>query len=179
MEKKQLRQHMLAMLKSQDKDEKATLERRITADLIASPIYQNAQTIATYLSMEFEFDTRLLIEQAIVDGKRVLVPKVLPDRQMVFMEYDANRLVQSDYGIREPSQGEPVPKSEIDVIHVPGLAWNVAGFRIGFGGGYYDRYLADYHGKTCSTLFPFQRQEFQADPFDRAVEEVFTDERGI
>ena len=63
---------------------------------------------------------------------------------------------------------------KFDVIHVPGVGFNPAGFRIGYGGGYYDRYLADYDGHTVSTIYEFQKVEFQADCHDMAVKEVFS-----
>lgn len=63
-------------------------------------------------------------------------------------------------------------KSEIDLIHVPGLVFQSTGYRIGYGGGYYDRYLADFAGKTVSTIYSIQQKEFQPDAFDQAVQEV-------
>lgn len=63
-------------------------------------------------------------------------------------------------------RGQVVDKSEIDLIHVPGLVFQSKASRIGYGGGYYDRYLADYTGKTVSTIYSIQQKEFQPDVFD-------------
>ena len=63
-------------------------------------------------------------------------------------------------------------QSEIDLIHVPGVVFQSKGYRIGYGGGYYDRYLADFAGKTVSTIYSIQQKEFQPAAFDQAVQEV-------
>ena len=59
-----------------------------------------------------------------------------------------------------------------DLIHVPGVVFQSKGYRIGYGGGYYDRYLADFTGKTVSTIYSIQQKDFQPDTFDQAVQEV-------
>lgn len=161
-------------LQHQEARIKSLKDRNLIAQLLQSKPYQKAHTIATYLPMAMEVDTNPLIEWALGDGKRVLVPKVLPNHQMVFLPYAVDLLKRSSYGILEPMSGSPVAKSEIDWIHVPGLAWNQNGFRIGFGGGYYDRFLVDFTGHTVSTAYDFQIKEFQPDSYDIAVKEVVT-----
>lgn len=173
MEKSQLRAAILTQLKEHDKAEKATKDKALLEDLVASAAYQNAQTIATYLAFDFEYDTQLLINQAQKDGKKILVPKTYSKGKMIFCPYDKDNLVKTRFGLWEPAVANAVDKSQIDVIHVPGVGFNPAGFRIGYGGGYYDRYLADYDGHTVSTIYEFQKVEFQADCHDMAVKEVF------
>ena len=70
-----------------------------------------------------------------------------------------------------------VETSKIDLIHVPGLAFNPSRYRVGYGGGYYDRYLNHFPGHTISTLYPCQIQDFHPDPHDIPVEEVLIYER--
>ena len=173
MEKSQLRAAILTQLKEHDKAEKAAKDKALLEDLVASAAYQNAQTIATYLAFDFEYDTQLLINQAQKDGKKILVPKTYSKGKMIFCPYDKNNLKKTRFGLWEPVVANAVDKSQIDVIHVPGVAFNQAGFRIGYGGGYYDRYLADYHGNTVSTIYDCQKETFQADCHDIAVKEVF------
>ncbi len=173
MTKSELRRTVLAQLKAQDKLEKALKDRQLIDQLTRSAIYQKAQTIATYLAFEHEVDTQLLIAQAQADGKRVLVPKTYGQGQMIFVAYDKEDLVPTKFGLLEPRSELAVPKSEIDFIHVPGVVFTNAGYRIGYGGGYYDRYLADYSGDTVSTAYSFQQRMFEPDAYDIAVQEVF------
>ena len=170
--KESIRAAVLQALDIQDREHKAAADKEMTALVLAHPSYQAAQTIATYLPMDHEFDSYGLIEAAQAAGKRVLVPKVVGPGQMVFLPYDPNQLVESYFGVLEPRSGQAVDKADIDLIHVPGVAFNDRGYRIGHGGGYYDRYLADYPRATISTIYDFQRKEFSEENHDIPVQEV-------
>lgn len=80
------------------------------------------------------------------------------------------------FGILEPIGDQPVPKSTIDLIHVPGVVFDPSGYRIGYGGGFYDRYLADYGGVTLATAYGFQLGDVVAEPHDIPVKELVIDE---
>ena len=67
----------------------------------------------------------------------------------------------------------------INWLHVPGLAWNQQGFRVGYGGGFYDRFLVDFKGVSLSTLADFQYIDFKEEVFDQAVKEMIISERSI
>ena len=170
--KESIRAAVLQALAIQDREKKAQKDREMTALILAHPSYQAAQTVATYLPMDHEFDSCGLIEAAQEAGKRVLVPKVVGPGQMVFLPDDPNQLAESYFGVLEPRAGQAVNKADIDLIHVPGVAFNDRGYRIGHGGGYYDRYLADYPGATISTIYDFQRKEFAEEGHDIPVQEV-------
>ncbi|MGT2923750.1 5-formyltetrahydrofolate cyclo-ligase [Streptococcus caviae] len=172
MTKKEFRAQMIEQLKKQDKTVKAQRDRELLSHFIALEAYKQAQTLATYLAFPFEFDTSLLIEQAQKDGKKVVVPKVYGQGKMIFVSYDAADLKTSTFGLKEPRSNQAVAKSNIDLIHVPGLAFTNEGYRLGFGGGYYDRYLADFTGNTVSTIYPFQSLAFEPSHFDIPVKEV-------
>ena len=172
--KNELRKTVLAQLTSQDPETKAKIDKYLLEQLIALPAYKEAQVIATYLSFPHEYDTSLLINQALKDGKRLLIPKTYKQGRMIFVDYDPDNLVATSFGLMEPASDLAVDKSEIDLIHVPGVGFNQDGFRIGYGAGYYDRYLVDYKGKTISTIYECQKVEFQPDSHDVAVMEVFS-----
>lgn len=174
MTKKALRQQTLAALRAMQPTEKKALDLELLAALLASTAYQKAQVIATYLAMPHEFNTHLVIEQALLDGKEILVPKVVGKGQMVFLPYQPNALEVSGYGLLEPKGKQAVAKGVIDLIHVPGVVFNAAGYRIGYGGGYYDRYLADFKGQTISTIYAQQLAEFSVEAHDIAVLEVLS-----
>ena len=170
--KKELRQTVLNQMKKQSGKEKEQADNWLTQHLLSSVAYQKAQVIATYLSMPHEVSTAAFIKQAQLDGKRVLVPKTYGQGRMIFVDYDESRLQKSSFGLMEPMSEEAVEKTEIDLIHVPGVVFNSQGFRIGYGGGYYDRYLADFAGASISSIYSFQQSDFEPDYHDIAVKEV-------
>lgn len=178
MEKPRIRKEMLHRLKGLSAQDRQEWSEWACKTLCYQPAYRESRTIATFLSMSHEIDTSYLIEQAQADGKQVLIPKTYSGGRMVFVPYEANDLLLSPFGVWEPQSDRAVDSSEIDLIHVPGLAWNRAGYRIGYGGGFYDRYLKDYRGMTVSTIYGFQRCEFSEEAFDQAVREVLCYEQG-
>ena len=178
--KAELRKKILQEMKALSQEQKQAMDRALTERFLQHPFYQEAKTIATYLSFPHEFQTQELIEQALKDDKKVLIPKTYPKGRMDFVVYDPQQLVKTSFGLLEP-QGdlEVVEPSQIDLIHVPGLAFTTEGYRIGYGGGYYDRYLEHFAGHTMSTIYPCQVQEFNSEDHDIAVQEVLIDERNL
>ena len=170
--KKELRQTVLNRMKKLSGKEKEQADSWLTQHLLSSTAYQNAQVIATYLSMPHEVSTAAFIKQAQLDGKRVLVPKTYGQGRMIFVDYDLRHLQKSSFGLMEPTSEEAVEKTEIDLIHVPGVVFNSQGFRIGYGGGYYDRYLANFIGASISSIYSFQKSDFEPNYHDIAVKEV-------
>ena len=171
--KSELRKQVLQEMKALSQEQKQAMDQALTERLLHHPFYQEAKVIATYLSFSHEFQTQGLIEQALKDGKKVLIPKTYPKGRMDFVVYDPQQLVKTSFGLLEP-QGdlEVAVPSQIDLIHVPGLAFTREGYRIGYGGGYYDRYLENFAGQTMSTIYPCQVQEFNSEDHDIAVQEV-------
>lgn len=171
--KKTLRNQTIAAMKILPQTIKTQADEELTQRLLGLPAFQEAKTLATYLSFDHEVSTAGLIQAALQFGKRVCVPRTYPHGRMEFVEYDPDILEKTRFGLLEPNEkGKLVDQSEIDLIHVPGLVFQSTGYRIGYGGGYYDRYLADFAGKTVSTIYSIQQKEFQPDAFDQAVQEV-------
>ena len=178
--KAELRKQVLQEMKAIPREQKQAMDQALTDQFLKHPFYQEAKVIATYLSFPHEFQTQELIEQALKDGKKVLIPKTYPKGRMDFVVYDLQQLVKTSFGLLEP-QGdlEIVDASQIDLIHVPGLAFTTEGYRIGYGGGYYDRYLEYFSGHTLSTIYPCQIQDFIPENHDIPVEEVLIDEGNL
>ena len=178
--KSELRKQVLQEMKALPREQKQFIDQALTERLLQHPFYQEAKVIATYLSFPHEFQTQELIEQALKDGKKVLIPKTYPKGRMDFVVYDPQQLVKTSFGLLEP-QGdlEVVDASQIDLIHVPGLAFTTEGYRIGYGGGYYDRYLEHFPGNTLSTIYPCQIQDFIPENHDIPVQEVLIDEGNL
>ena len=178
--KSELRKQVLHEMKAISQEQKQFIDQALTEQLLQHPFYQEAKVIATYLSFPHEFQTQELIEQALRDCKKVLIPKTYPKGRMDFVVYDPQQLVKTSFGLLEP-QGdlEVVDASQIDLIHVPGLAFTTEGYRIGYGGGYYDRYLEHFSGNTLSTVYPCQIRDFIPEDHDIPVQEVLVDERNL
>ena len=178
--KSELRKQVLQEMKALPREQKQFIDQALTERLLHHPFYQEAKVIATYLSFPHEFQTQELIEQVLKDGKKVLIPKTYPKGRMEFVVYNPQQLVKTSFGLLEP-QGEleVVEASQIDLIHVPGLAFTTEGCRIGYGGGYYDRYLEHFTGHTLSTIYPCQVQDFITENHDIPVQEVLIDEGNL
>ena len=178
--KSELRKQVLQEMKSIPQKQKIAMDQALTERFFHHPFYQEAKVIASYLSFPHEFQTQGLIEQALKDGKKVLIPKTYPKGRMDFVVYHPQQLIKTSFGLLEP-QGdlEVVDASQIDLIHVPGLAFTMEGYRIGYGGGYYDRYLEQFSGHTLSTVYPCQAQDFMPENHDIPVQEVLIDEGNL
>ncbi len=178
--KSKLRKQVLQEMKALPREQKEFIDQALTERLLHHPFYQEAKVIATYLSFSHEFQTQGLIEQALKDDKKVLIPKTYPKGCMDFVVYDPQQLVKTSFDLLEPQGNlEVVDASQIDLIHVPGLAFTMEGYRIGYGGGYYDRYLKHFLGHTLSTVYPCQVQDFSPESHDIPVQEVLIDERNL
>ena len=178
--KAELRKQVLQEMKAIPREQKQDIDQVLTERFLKHPFYQEAKIIATYLSFPHEFQTQELIEQALKDDKKVLIPKTYPKGRMDFVVYDPQQLVKTSFGLLEPQGNlEVVDVSQIDLIHVPGLAFTTKGYRIGYGGGYYDRYLKHFSGHTLSTVYHYQVQDFIPENHDIPVEEVLIDEGNI
>lgn len=167
--KAEIRKKMKIALKMFDMTEKQRQTDRIIEQFWASEVYKNAAIIAAFMPMAFEFDmTRVLADTS----KQIVIPKTLPNHQMIFTAYDENELILTPFGVRESTSDKAVTP---DLIIVPGLAWTRSGYRVGFGGGYYDRYLAESQAETVSFAYDFQLlPELEIDRFDVPVKTILT-----
>jgi 5-formyltetrahydrofolate cyclo-ligase len=178
LEKEILREKGILSLKSLALGKKKKQkEEQIYQKLFASASWKNAQVIGLTLSGPFELDTHPIIEKAFEEGKKVAAPKTLPKRQMAFFLIEKDSVFTvSAFGVKEPPETRHIPPEEIELLIVPGVVYSEKGYRIGFGGGYYDRYLEKYTGKTCSLVFQEQLCEaWEPEAFDIAVQQLFID----
>lgn len=160
---------MLEQLKGQKTLEKRRKEALLSKKFLEDENVYRAQKIGLFMSMPFEFDTGFLIDQLLLRGKEVFIPKVMGPGKMSFFPYDPASLIRSKFGILEPSLGsEEIP----DLLLVPGLAFDERGYRIGYGGGFYDRYLSKFDGSTISLAFDFQRSKVEEEVYDQRVDQI-------
>lgn len=160
MDKKQLRNEMLQQLNSMPYQVYRERSLKIARNLLNEQAIKEAKTIAITLSNKPEVDTSFIIEQLWKMNKEVVVPKCeVKQRAMQFYAIETFAQTERAYkNILEPIPElcEPVAKTQIDVVIVPGVVYDNKGYRIGFGGGYYDRYLADFTGKKIALAFDEQ-----------------------
>ena len=174
MKKKEIREQTKAKLEKLGVEVKKSKEAAIYQELFASTIWQDANFLGMTRSMPLELQTEPIIQRALQEGKRVALPKVISKGEMVFIEITSGTIYEeSRFGVMEPQKGDIIGKKQLELLIVPGVAFRQDGYRIGFGGGFYDRYLADYTGKTCSLLFSEQlNQTWQPDNYDIPVEQL-------
>lgn len=159
---------------------------RIRGHLLELGEYKAAESVMIFVPMdrpagEPEVDLQPLAESAWRMGKTVLVPRVdWTRREMDAVETESlDRLVTGRYGLREPADGPVRRPEEIDLIILPGLAYDRCGRRLGRGGGYYDRFLArpGVRATTCGVAMAGQvLDEVPTGQYDRPVDVLITDE---
>ncbi len=149
--RKQIRQQKEALTPQQI--EAASLD--LTEQFCSHPLYKEARTIFAYLSYNQEVRTAPLIRRAWSDGKAVAVPKIIDD-QMVFLRLDEGDPIAEGYkGIPEPVKEVPL-RDPTALVLLPGLAFDPMGHRLGYGGGFYDRFLSAEPHPTIALCFDFQ-----------------------
>jgi len=182
--KRELRRKILAERAMLDQNTHDEFSERISNFLITLPEIQEAKTIFSFLSFRDEANIDNFIDRAVKDGKQVYVPRTfMQEKKMVpflFMGWES--LVIGAYGIREPGpmcrfSGENVP---FDVIVVPGVAFTIDGYRLGYGGGYYDRFFSQLKNRPHLVGVCFEKQIVSTMPVeshDYKVDYIVTEER--
>ena len=149
------------------------------ARFLALPEVENAKVFFAFWGMpDREPNTALLIEKLLERGKVVGLPLMRPGRQMEVRRYDpAIPLIRHKFGILEPStECELIPKEDVDFVLTPAVAYDKQGYRLGFGGGYYDRWLEHYEGvKIGLCREKVLRDSVPVEPHDTHVDAVVTE----
>ena len=180
MMKSQMRQAMLQQLDQITEEQYTTRSAKIVKRLFRLPVIEEAQVIAITISRYPEVDTYALIEQLWNMGKTVVVPKCLSKtKEMDFRKITSFTQLEIAYAeLLEPIIHETTSfeRSEIDLVIVPGVIFDVRGYRIGFGGGYYDRYLANCSIPTIALAFSEQVVvQVPTNQYDISVDYIVTD----
>ena len=185
--KRALRKLLLRERAEQTPDERASIDTRIEHRVVAAPAFVQSETVLIYLSFASEVETRGIIRAALKLGKAVALPRVCAARSLRWYRVDSlDGLRVSSFGIKEPpphENREVVPGSAPGHV-VPGLAFDCQGFRLGYGGGFYDVFLASFPGvsiglcrepQLCASLDDLG----VIDSHDRRVDFVVTEQRMV
>lgn len=157
MDKKALRRAIAAQKKAMTEDEIRDKSAKLTERFLITDYYRNAQTIYGYLPYNQEVRTIPLLEQALRDGKRVAVPKVYGDEMRFLYIEDMSGIAPGSFGIPEPIADAPIADDPQALVLMPGLAFDSEGNRMGYGGGFYDRFLAEEpEHPTVALCYDFQ-----------------------
>lgn len=157
MDKTELRREIRARKRAMTEEEIETRSAKLAQLFFASEAYQNAKTIYGYLPYNQEVRTVPMLAQALKDGKKVAVPKVYGDEMKFLYLDDLNAVAKGYAGIPEPIADEPVAQDETALVLMPGLAFDPQGHRIGYGGGFYDKFLAaEPRHPTLALCYEFQ-----------------------
>ena len=177
-EKAALRAEIRARMAALSERERRESDAALFARFLTLPEVAEAGTVFLYLGMGAEPRTARLTGSLRALGKRVALPRVLPYREMEARLVPPGAvLVRHPYGMLEPGEDCPVvPKGEIDLILAPGLAFDRRGYRLGQGGGYYDRYLEDFSGCTVALCREIcLLEQVPVEEFDAPVDIVLTE----
>ncbi|TJY59368.1 5-formyltetrahydrofolate cyclo-ligase [Sinimarinibacterium sp. CAU 1509] len=177
--RRELRQRRAAL----DPRQRLRHAQRATATLSRSAVWRNARTIALYLASGNELPTVPLLQRAWREGKRTLVPRIADDGHLRFVEIrPGSRLRRNRYGIGEPVDTQLWPLNRVDLLLLPLVGFDRHGYRLGAGGGFYDRTLAHRVARRPLCLgWALSIQEVDAvprDPWDRRMDGVVT-EQGV
>lgn len=148
-EKKELRRRVREELSALSRSELVRSDDALFARFLALPQVEEAKTIFAFWGIPGkEPDTSRLIGELVRRGKTVGLPRMLPGHRMEVRRFDPDRpLVKASFGISEPGEDCPLlDREDIDLVLVPAVCYDGCGYRLGFGGGYYDRWLEGFSG---------------------------------
>ena len=174
MDKKALRQQIRQRKQAMTQEEIALRSEKLKQLFVTSAAYQNAKTVYGYLPYNQEVRTVPILQQALRDGKRVAVPKIYGDTMKFLYLDDLSKVEKNAMGIPEPVADEPVAEDKTALVLMPGVAFTKNGDRIGYGGGFYDRFLAEEPAHpTLALCYDFQIVEsLPTEEFDIPVDTV-------
>ena len=152
MDKQALRAEIRAKKRAMTPAQIEAASDRLAELLFAHPAYQAAKSLYVYLSYNQEVRTAKILQQAQKDGKRVAVPKVFGDEMRFLWLDDLSAVTPGAYNIPEPVADTPVADDETALVLMPGLAFDREGFRLGYGGGFYDTFLPAFPGTSIGLI---------------------------
>ena len=168
MDKPALRQYIRTLKQQMTEAEIDQKSQLLCSMLLDSDLYRNAKSIYGYMNYNQEVRTQDLLKQAMRDGKRVAIPKCYGKEMRFIWIDDLSQTVKSSCGIPEPIHDTPVADDSTALVLLPGIAFDATGHRIGYGGGYYDKFLAvEPNHPSVALCYDFQLlKQLPTDEYD-------------
>ena len=173
-EKKALRAKIRTLKRAMTPEEIEERSAKLVEKFLASDAYKNARTIYGYMPYNQEVRTTKALEQALKDGKILALPKVCGDRMDFIVVTDLSQVEEGYCGIPEPIHDGPLATDETALVLMPGLAFDREGHRMGYGGGFYDKFLeSEPNHPTLALCYEFQMMpHLDVEAHDIPVDEV-------
>ena len=163
MDKQELRNKIKALKRAMTQQEIEEKSQALGRLFLASDAYKNARTISGYLPYNQEVRTTAMLQKTLEDGKRVAVPKCYGDEMRFIYLEDLSKVEKGYCNIPEPIEDGPIADDPTALVLMPGLAFDPQGHRMGYGGGFYDKFLAAEPGHpTLALCYDFQMLEHLA-----------------
>lgn len=159
-----------------------TASMRIVEKLLSLGAFHSADTVALYMAMAGEVNLDALFPKCRKLGKRTCIPVFNREAKIYEMAEitEETPFVTGHYGIREPLSPSIIPMQKVDLVAVPGVAFDRLGNRLGRGGGYYDRLLAGFSGTTVAVAFDFQiLPAFPVESHDKPMNTLVTEIKSL
>jgi 5-formyltetrahydrofolate cyclo-ligase len=161
MDKQTLRRQIREQKRAMTEAQIVAASEKLGELFAAAELYRQAKTIYGYLPYNQEVRTVPMLQQAVADGKRVAVPKCYGDEMRFIYLEDLSQVASGYCGIPEPIADEPVADDPTALVLMPGLAFTERGDRMGYGGGFYDKFLAaEPNHPTLALCYAFQMVDF-------------------
>ena len=180
MDKKALRATIRQQKRAMTEEQIVSKSEKLGQLLAGNKLYKNAKTFYGYLPYNQEVRTVPMLEQALRDGKRVAVPKCYGEEMKFIYMDDLSQVAPGYAGIPEPIADGPVADDPTALVLMPGMAFDPQGHRIGYGGGFYDKFLAaEPNHPTLALCYDFQMlPHLETEEFDMPVDLVLWAEIG-
>lgn len=182
--KKQMRRDVKEKRQSMPAELKAFFDKKICNKLLNLWAVRETETFLCYVSTAIEVDTKMFINSLLASGKRVAVPRCVEGKSEMnfFFINSLDELLPGAFGVLEPVADEKnlLTETENTICIVPAFMFDKNGFRLGYGKGYYDRYLSRYKGSTIGICYDENiTDELFHGKYDRAVDLVLTEKQII
>ena len=177
--KTELRNSIKEERRNMDPEEKAKLDAGVARNVFRLYQYKACKTVLVYVSTVIEVDTVEIIKGALRDGKRVAVPRCIPDTRLMEFHYieSMDDLSPGAFGVLEPDENAPIIEDFTGCLMLlPALSIDYLGYRLGYGKGYYDRYMSRFTGACAGICYSeYIRRHMYHGRFDRPVDVIVTE----